>query len=622
MVDTGRVTAMRDAMTYRGPDSAGLTSSPGCVLGHRRLSIIDLSENGAQPMSNEDGSVEVVFNGAIYNFLELREELEGKGHVFRSRTDTEVLVHGCEEWGIDGLLKRISGMYAFCLVDHVRHQIHLARDTVGKKPLFFSIRDGELAFASSSRALLKGLRYVPEVDPIAIDQLLCHLYISGPRSVFKEVEKLLPGHALTLDANGKRRDFTHAQVDFLRPKQVFSEEEWLERIAEVLKTAIRRRLIADVPIGVLLSGGVDSSLVTALAAEICPRVRTFSVATEDPELDERRFSRAVAEAWGTDHHELEVGGDLRKSLCWLVGAMGEPLADASAANVFAIAEKAREMVTVVLTGDGGDEAFGGYHHFLGYYLAERARNFLVRPALPLLAAAGRSLSKSNGLSHQAGTFLQMTASPVDKTLFAFHSAMSPSVRSQLYTSDFEHEIGGRLHNAHYVDALPKNGNGSWDVDRVMQAYMVTTLPDDYLAKVDSGTMAMSLEARSPFLDVDLLRLAGSIPAPMRFRRAKAKSLLRSLALRYIPRQCVQRRKKGFAAPIHLWLRGDWRDIVEEFVLGAQVKTRGWFRLETLQQVVAEHARGIDHSELIWGLLILEIWMRLSLDGSLSTSDAL
>lgn len=621
-MDTGRVMAMRDAMTYRGPDSAGLTSNPGCVLGHRRLSIIDLSENGAQPMSNEDGSVEVVFNGAIYNFLELREGLEGKGHVFRSRTDTEVLVHGCEEWGIDGLLKRISGMYAFCLVDHVHHQIHLARDTVGKKPLFFSIRDGELAFASSSRALLKGLRYVPEVDPIAIDQLLCHLYISGPRSVFKEVEKLLPGHALTLDANGKRRDFTHGQVDFLQPKQVFSEEEWLERIAEVLKAAIRRRLIADVPIGVLLSGGVDSSLVTALAAEICPRVRTFSVATEDPELDERRFSRAVAEAWGTDHHELEVGGDLRKSLCWLVGAMGEPLADASAANVFAIAEKAREMVTVVLTGDGGDEAFGGYHHFLGYYLAERARNFLVRPALPLLAAAGRSFSKSNGLRHQAGTFLQMTASPVDKTLFAFHSAMSPSIRSQLYTSDFEHELGGRLHNAHYVDALPRNGSGSWDVDRVMQAYMVTTLPDDYLAKVDSGTMAMSLEARSPFLDVDLLRLAGSIPAPMRFRRAKAKSLLRSLALRYIPRQCVQRRKKGFAAPIHLWLRGDWQDIVEEFVLGPRVKTRGWFRPETLQRVVAEHARGIDHSELIWGLLVLELWMRLSVDKSLSTSDAL
>jgi asparagine synthase (glutamine-hydrolysing) len=435
---------------------------------------------------------------------------------------------------------------------------------------------------------------------------------------------LLPGHALTLDANGKRRDFTHGQVDFLRPKKDYSEEEWLERITEALKVAIRRRLIADVPIGVLLSGGVDSSLVTALAAEICPRVRTFSVATEDPELDERQFSKAVADRWGTDHHELEVGGDFRRSLCRLVGAMGEPLADASAANVFAIAEKAREMVTVVLTGDGGDEAFGGYHHFLGYYLAERARKFLVRPALPLLAATGRSLSKTTGRGHQAGTFLQMTASPVSETLFAFHSAMSSSIRSQLYTSDFEHELGGRLHNEHYVSALPRNGSGagSWDVDRVMQAYMVTTLPDDYLAKVDSGTMAMSLEARSPFLDVDLLEMASSIPAPMRFRRAKAKSLLRSLALRYLPRECVQRRKKGFAAPIHVWLRGDWQDLVEEFVLGPQVKARGWFRPETLQRVVAEHARGIDHSDLIWGLLILELWMRLSVEGSLSPTDAL
>ena len=267
-VDPRRIERMRDAMAYRGPDGVGLTYGPGYGLGHRRLSIFDLSENGLQPMANEDGSVEIVFNGAIYNFVGLRQELRDRGHRFRSQADTEVLIHGYEEWGLEKLLARIRGMFAFAIFDHTRHSLHLARDPLGKKPLFFRWRDRELIFASSARALALALEATPEIDPIAVDQLLCDMYIPGPRSIFEGVEKLPPGHALSLDADGQRKDLVHWSPDFLHPEPGISDEEWLERIEHSLEGAVSRRLVADVPVGILLSGGVDSSLVTATAARL------------------------------------------------------------------------------------------------------------------------------------------------------------------------------------------------------------------------------------------------------------------------------------------------------------------------------------------------------------------
>lgn len=620
-VDPQRVKRMREAMSYRGPDGCGLTYGPGHALGHRRLSIFDLSENGLQPMANEDGSVEIVFNGAIYNFVDLKQELRDRGHRFRSQADTEVLVHGYEEWGLEKLLSRIRGMYAFAILDRTRHSIHLARDPLGKKPLFFRLHQGELVFASSARALALALDATPEIDPIAVDQLLCDLYIPGPRSIFEGVEKLAPGHALSLGADGRRKDLVHWSPDFLHPEKGVSDDEWLERIEHSLESAVSRRLVADVPVGILLSGGVDSSLVTVTAARLAGRVQTFSVATDDPAMDESRFAAAVARQYDTVHHELKVTSDFRGNLLRLVTSMGEPLADASAVNVLAIAEQAREFVTVILTGDGGDEAFGGYSQYLAYYTAGRLRKFFPGPMKMPVAWLGNTLLNFGGVLHRAGTLFRLAGAPLEQTLFSMESMMGSSIRPSFYSPEFKERIAGNRHNLHYLNVLPASNSGVQDVDRVMQAQLQTILPDDYLAKVDSATMGVSVEARSPFLDIDLVELAMRIPAEARFRGRTSKSLLRRLALRHIPAHCVQRRKQGFAAPIGKWMRRDWTDLVEDCVLGPHVEQRGWFQRKALERVVFEHRNGVNHDYLIWALLVLEMWIRLVMEKSVPIDES-
>jgi asparagine synthase (glutamine-hydrolysing) len=572
-------------------------------------------------MSNEDGSVEIVLNGEIYNFRELKGQLQTRGHIFRSATDTEVLVHGYEEWGLQRLLSLIRGMYAFAIVDHNEHIIHLARDPVGKKPLFFRIGDDELTFASSARALAWGLTTAPDVDAAGIDNLLCDLYVPGPGSIFVGIEKLLPGHALSLGCDGLRREIVHWQPDFLHPDESLQDDEWLERIEDALETAVKRRLVADVPVGTLLSGGVDSSLVTAIAAKLTRQIQTFSVATEDPRLDESQFARAAAKSCDTKHCELKVDGNIRRNLSLLIAAMGEPLADASAANTFAIAEEARRFVKVVLTGDGGDEGFGGYRQYLAYYFADRlARLGPGLLKLPLWAL-NRIPLNGTGPLHSARTLLRLTSAPLEETLFSTSMAMDGPTRKSLYTPEFMDRLRQRHPHEHYFRVLPP-GDHALAVDRVMQTRLLTILPDDYLTKVDNATMAVGLEARSPLLDLDVVELAMRIPAAAKFRGGKSKYLLRQLAERYVPAKCVRRRKQGFVAPIGRWVRNCWQDLVEDTVLGPHVEQRGWFRREALQQIVAEHRRGIDHGYLLWGLMVLELWVRMSIDRTLRPGDVI
>ena len=617
-VETSRVRGMRDALAYRGPDASGLSHGAGYALGHRRLSIIDLSESGSQPMRNEDGTLEIVFNGEIYNFGSLRDELVAKGHTFQSRTDTEILLHGYEEWGLGSLLRTIRGMYAFAILDHKLHQLHLIRDPVGKKPLFFRFSDGELAFASSVRSLLLGLPQTPEIDVTAVDSLLTHMFIPGPKTILRGVEKVLPGHAVTIGRDGKRTDLVYWQPDFLNPDESLTDEQWLEKTEVVLENSVRRRLVADVPIGILLSGGIDSSLVTAMAARLTAEVRTFSVASHPPAVDESGFAKAVAERHGTVHEVLKVDHDTRVKLPKLVAAMGEPLADASAINTFAIAEKAREFVTVILTGDGGDEAFGGYSQFLAYYYAGRISG-AVRPFESIIRPLSLSLLKTTGTFHRVGTLLRLASSPVEDTLFS-EGELGVKEKRDLYTEELQHELGNNNTRLAYLRALPGDATAP-AVHRVMQARMMTLMPDDYLTKVDNGTMAVSLEARSPFLDVDVLDLAMRIPVSTRFRGGKSKSLLRRLALKLVPKHCVNRRKQGFVAPIGMWLR-QWSDLVDDLILGPHVERRGWFKRSALQRTVHEHMHGIDHAYLLWSLLVLELWLRLSVDGTVNANDRL
>ncbi len=608
-------------MTRRGPDDAGLQCGPGFALGHRRLSIIDLSPAGHQPMENEDGLVVITFNGEIYNFADLRPALEAAGHRFRSRTDTEMLLHGYEQWGLEGLLRRIRGMYAFAIVDLRRAAtIHLVRDPLGKKPLFFRWSGGELLFASSARALAEALDAPPDVDPVSVDALLWNRYIPGPRTIFAGVEKLPPGHAWSLANDGSTTMVRHWRPDFIHPEEGIGEDVWLERVEDALTTAVRRRFVADVPVGVMLSGGVDSSLVTAIAAKTMGAVETFCVANEDAARDESRYALAVARRYHTDHHVLPVRSDARANLPQLVAAMGEPLADASAANLLAIAQLARRSVTVVLTGDGGDEAFGGYTEFWGVYWAERIRRRLPGASTDCCAAAPSFFAAGAEPCGGQGPF-----SPWPPTRW-------------------------RTPSAAFIPRTPRCGGGctrprSPPPCRGINRANISTMrwpprpaPPGPIASCKPTcrpswpTITSPRWTWRPWAPVSKAAVRFSISTSsswpcaclrkVRFRGGRPKGLLRELARRYLPAAGVDRRKQGFDAPIGLWFRLHWNDLTGRFILGPNVERRRWFRREALEQLVEEHARGADHGQLLWALLILELWLQMAVERTLSPEGIL
>ena len=611
------IAAMRDTMIARGPDDAGLRVGPGYGLGHRRLAIIDLSQAGRQPMSSAAHELDVVLNGEIYNFRDLRAELESHGYVFQSCSDTEVLLFGYACWGMEALLDRLRGMYAFGLLDHRTETLYLARDPCGKKPLFFHFDSGTLVFASTVEALLKGLNRAPEIDVAAVHDLLSNLCISAPRTILEGVEKIRPGHVLALKRGGVIKESRYWAPDFHHPDPGRSEEEWLDRVEASLRVAIRRRFVADVPVGLLLSGGIDSGLVTALAAEERPNLLTFSVKTQDPARDESEAAAAVAARWRTIHKTLPVWGNVRRCLTQLVGSMGEPLADASAINLFAISELAKKEVAVVMTGDGGDEAFGGYTNFWAAFHAGKLRRALPPAFHPRVAALAARLQRSHDRSiHRAGTLLRYAAAPPESL---FVSWLDDAIASKIFTAASQDRLCGRRPSWHYFRELAAQPEGLF-VDRIMQAHFVTTLPDDYLTKVDSATMAIGLEARCPFLDRDLLEIAMRVPASVRFAGGEPKGLLRRLASRFLPPAIVGMKKRGFVAPVAHWLREDWPELVDRFVLGEQVEARGLFCRDGLERVVAAHRAGQDYGYLLWGLIVLELWIRIALEGTLQRGE--
>lgn len=610
-VDPARVHSMNEVMIARGPDAFGLDWGPGYALGSRRLAIIDLSDNGIQPLVSEDGSIRVVFNGEIYNFPELRSTLCSLGHRFHSNSDTEILVHGYERWGLQELLKRIRGMYAFAIYDRRRHEVHLARDPLGKKPLFWQFAHGELAFASSARALAAGLEERPVIRESAVDQLLCNLYIPGPKSIFEGVEKLSPGHVLTFGRTGKR-EIAYWKAEFGHVENDGNEYDWLDRVDDALRVAVTRRLISDVPVGVMLSGGVDSSLVTAFAAKAAGSVQTFSVANEDPAADETRFALAVARHCHTEHRVLPVRGDIKEDLPSLVASMGEPLGDASAANLFAISKLARQFVGVVLTGDGGDEAFGGYSHMWAAYQADRLQPFLPFWSRSTLARLARRMPSRPTLIRRAATLMRYATQRLETTFNEF-AWIEGDTRGVLYTDELREVLGEHSATDHYRTTLSET-EGASRLDRILQAHMKTILADDYLPKVDLATMGASLEARSPFLDVDVVKLAMRMPTSIRFSGGAPKGLLRRLACQYVPPNVIHRPKQGFTAPVGRWLRSDdWRPLLNDLVLGDHVERRGWFRRATLERIVREQQTGKDRSYLLWCMIVLELWSRLTVD---------
>lgn len=609
-VDVYRIEHALETMVKRGPDDAGVWRDGQVALGHRRLAVLDLSSNGRQPMSDPTCQVIVTFNGEIYNYLALRQELQSV-YRFQTQTDTEVLIAGYLHWGMPGLLQRIRGMFAFGLWDHRLAALYIARDPFGKKPLYYSLTNGKLVFASTLNALLCCLDRTPDVNDAAIDDYLTYLAVPGESSIFAGTHKLLPGHYGVIQ-HGSFKKERYWYLSFGSPLDI-SENEALDELDRLLRQAIRRRLVSDVPIGAFLSGGVDSSLVTALMAQESGQpIKTLTMGFDDPRFDERTYARQVSNQYQTDHYEHVLTPDLWRFIPHLITEFGEPFADSSALPTYLIAEFARRHVTVVLNGDGGDELFAGYTRPLAEALAMRYRRLvphLLRGPIGAYAH-GRDRLRPRVLN---GMKQVLEAGRTDaRGAFVFDRALR-SHRADLYTDSFLARLGSRHPDAWYQHIWDE-ADGATSVDRALYGDAMTYLPDDLLPKMDAMTMAHSLEARAPLLDVDLAEFAAKLPYTHKVQGLDTKVLLKKLARRYVPDEVLFRPKKGFNMPTSQWLRGVLAVPMEELLLGPHAKERGLFRTAQVERLIQTHRTGVrDYGQQLWSLFMLELWFRTYAD---------
>ncbi|MBL4847941.1 MAG: asparagine synthase (glutamine-hydrolyzing) [Planctomycetes bacterium] len=613
--------AMTDRLSHRGPDGRGTHLDGPLGLGHRRLSIIDLSEDGRQPMSNEDGSIWVVLNGEIYDFQRLRDELIAKGHVFRSRTDTEVLVHLYEEEG-EAMLERLRGMFAFALWDSARGRLFLARDRFGQKPLFYQLDEHGLRFSSSLVSLLADPEVSRTPDPIGIHLYLTFGFVPAPHTAFSGINKLLPGHTLTVERDGQSRLRRYWQLR-LGPKLHVSdrasqrrlEEELLEKIDE----ATRLRMVSDVPLGAFLSGGVDSSAIVASMVEAnTGPVRTFSIGFEEAEFDERVYAAEVARHLGTEHTDLVLRPDTAATLEEIAWHYGEPFADASALPTFAVSRLAREHVTVALSGDGADELFLGYHR----YTATSREEILRASPSPLRRLARNrvalALLSRGGAPHLAAELghagIHRHANPVD-LYCARLELCGEALRGELYGPGLASATRGNDPRA-LIRELAGASGGETLVERCAHADAQSYLPDDILVKVDVASMAYGLECRSPFLDHKLAEFAGRLPARVKMRRLVAKRILKRAIAGRVPPTVLKRRKMGFGVPLDHWFRGGFETLLRDRLLSPEARSRDLFRTETVTRLVEEHASGFrDWRNALYPLLMLETWFQTVIEGA-------
>lgn len=608
---------MTRRLTHRGPDDEGFYVQGPIGLSQRRLSIIDLS-TGHQPMSNEDGQVWVTFNGEIYNFQELREELIGLGHQFRTVSDTETIVHAYEQFGAD-CVKRFRGMFALAIWDGRKQQLYLARDRVGKKPLFYGLADNKLVFASELQGLLEHPALRKEIDSTAIDDYLTYGYIPAPRTAYRGIAKLLPGHHLTIPRaqNGMVASLPEAQCYWqlqYEPKLELSEDEAAQGLLEVLTEAVRLRMIADVPLGALLSGGVDSSLVVALMSQLSSQpVKTFSIGFDDQAFNELPFARLVAQRYATDHHELVVRSNALEILPKLVRHYGEPYADSSAIPSYYVAQLTRQHVTVALNGDGGDECFAGYDRYLGSALADRYQRLpgvLRRGVIePLAALIPGSLPRRNRL-RQAKRFLQVASQPRPERYLSWVSFFRPESKQELYSQEFRKQLNGHQATSWLLDRFRQHANGHDALDTLLAVDVESYLPYDLLVKMDIATMANSLEARSPFLDHKVLEFAARLPVRNKIRGSVLKYLPKKVAEGLLPADNLHRRKMGFGVPVGDWMRHELRGLVEDVLLSPTALGRGYFRPDAVRNLVREHLETRQgNPDQLWALLWLELWHR-------------
>jgi asparagine synthase (glutamine-hydrolysing) len=611
-IDRGLLERMNASLLHRGPDAGGLHLEPGLGLAHRRLSIIDLS-TGQQPLYNEDGSVVVVFNGEIYNFQELVKELAACGHVFRTRSDTEAIVHGWEQWG-EACVKRFRGMFAFALWDRNRETLFLARDRLGVKPLYYTqLRSGVWIFGSELKALLEHPELPREIDPLAVEDYFAYGYVPEPRTIFKSVCKLSPGCTLTL-ARGQppSRPVEYWDVPFSAAR-VPSEQEACEELISRLRESVKLRLISDVPLGAFLSGGVDSSGVVAMMAGLsADPVVTCSIAFGDPAYDESAYARAVADRYRTHHHVEQVDPDDFGLVDRLAKLYDEPYADSSAIPTYRVCELARKSVTVALSGDGGDESFGGYRRYRLHVNEELVRSLLPlqlrRPVFGLLGQLYPKADWAPRVFRAKSTFEALARNSVE-AYFHTVSVLREAMRRALFTGRFRAELQGYA----AVEVLKRHAArapSGHPLSLIQYLDLKTYLVGDINTKVDRASMAHSLEVREPLMDHPLIEWLSGLPPDFKLRNGEGKYLLKKALAPYLPRDVLYRPKMGFAVPLARWFRGPLRQSVRNAVLGPVLAETGWFRASYLRRLVDDHQSGLrDYSAPLWTLLMFESFLR-------------
>lgn len=618
-VDAGILRSMASAINHRGPDDEGIYVKGSVGLAHKRLSILDLSPAGHQPMTNEDGSVWIVFNGEIYNFLDLKDDLEKRGHTFISRTDTETIIHLYEEKGV-ACVEDLRGMFAFALWDEKRHRLFCARDRAGKKPLVYAQTKDGLLFASEIKSLLRDPGIGRTLDVRAIHHYLTYQYVPGPRSIFTSIKKLPPAHILIYE-RGNLRIERYWTLSYRQKLRLSSLEEYGECFRELFQDAVKVRLRSDVPLGAFLSGGIDSSLVVAVMSRLMNQpVKTFSIGFQEKTYDELPYARRIAEKYQTDHHEFTVKPDALSILPHLVWHYDEPFADSSAIPTYYVSKMTRDFVTVALNGDGGDESFAGYERYLADRLADYYRRVppfiregIIRRAIDMMPHSANRRSFLRRLKR----FVRGIAEPPERRYVRWICFFDNEMKEDLYTPSFR-ELTRDIDSVDVTVAWYARADAEHFLDRTLFVDVMSYLPEDLLVKVDRASMAHSLEARSPFLDHRVMEFAASLPVDLKLRGMETKYLLKHTLADMVPRDILKRRKMGFGVPLDVWFRNDLREMAYDLLLDKKSMERGYFSKEYVLKLLDDHVSGAyDHSYRIWALLFLELWHQMFVDGTIS-----
>ena len=615
-VDSHLVRKMGSAIKHRGPDDTGVWVNRNVGLGFQRLAIIDLSPAGNQPMTNEDQTVWIVFNGEIYNFLELRAELLAKGHRFSSHTDTETIIHLWEEEG-ERCVERLRGMFAFAIWDSNQRSLFLARDREGQKPLFYTSQSDRLVFASEIKAILQSPVFLAEPDLEAIHHYLAFQSVPAPYSAFKGIKKLPPAHSL-LYKEGKISLRKFWKLSYANPRIVETQKEMIslqEEIISRLRESVHMRLMSDVPLGAFLSGGIDSSIVVALMSEILDEpVKTFSIGFDHKEYNELKYARMVAERYKTDHHEFVVKPDATAILSELVWHYNEPFADSSAIPTYYVCKLAREHVKVVLTGDAGDENFAGYARYgrdvKGVLINNNNLATLFKRAVRRNPLTATLLN----LRDPIGTFRRIRDLSAERLLYYLRiTHFSEAYQNILYSRDFR----AKLRNIYTIDWVLdrfQKSDATNFLDSTLDLDLSLYLPDTLMTKMDVASMAHSLEARAPMLDHHFLEFCAAIPHELKLKDGReSKFILKKAVEPYLPNGVIYRKKMGFGVPIAHWFRTELKDMLYDTLLSSRSVQRGYFQYDYVRSLIDQHQKGENLQHLLWNLLMLELWHQMFID---------